>query len=226
MKVIQVTVFLAGLIHGAAALAQAQPPLAASPSPTSSAQSMTKAEQIKQLKPATNVVELMQLLNTLHTQVLLADPSFMEDDNIHRLFGGGVIKAEASKLSRLIFKELLPSPDNPFQFRILISGVKEFPGSGSLTLGDYKTTLPINDELIETHLIPGAQGGDPYHPLKPMTNEARNFAGGRPLKKHPKGYWTYADRGLRSGFRNSIYTALDLSANALTIELNQREEEK
>jgi hypothetical protein len=33
MKVIQVTVFLAGLIHGAAALAQARPPLAASPAP-------------------------------------------------------------------------------------------------------------------------------------------------------------------------------------------------
>ena len=226
MKTIPAVVLLVCMSYGAAALAQAQPPLAASLSTTSSAQSMTKAEQIKQLKPATNIVELMQLLNTLHTQVLLTDPSFMEDDNIHRLFGGGVIKAKASKVSRLIFKELIPSPDNPFQFRILISGVKEFPGSGSLMLGDYKTALPINHELIETYLLPGVKGFDPYDPTKFMTNETRNIAGGLPLKKHPKGYWRYRDGELRSGFRNSIAVVLDLSANALIIKLQQNEEEK
>jgi hypothetical protein len=224
MKTIPSVLLLAGLACGAAALAQAQTPQAASPSSTSSAPSMTKAEQIKQLKPATNFIELMQLLNTLHTQVLLTDPSFMEDDNILRLFGPGQIVKRQEPTARHQFKQFIPRADNPFQFTVRLMGVKTTPAYGSLIIGDFKNSLPLDHELIESHLIPGVRGSDPLHPLNPMTNEARNFATGRPLATHPKGYWVYPVNNTTANHDASLIVDLDRNAHVLKIDLTQREE--
>lgn len=187
---------------------------------------MTSAEKIKQLQPATNPVELMQLLRAVHEQGLLIDPSFMEDENILRLFGEGRIEERRSASGRLNFKRFIAGEKNNLQFPIRISGVKQAPGFGGIYIGGVEGKLPFNYELIETYLLPGVQGEDPYGPLKPMTNEARNKAGGRPLATHPKGYWVYWDRKKSPVHSASVYAPLGRNAEVLNIHLEQQENEK
>jgi len=126
---------------------------------------MTTKEKIQQLKPATNFVELMQLLRAIHEQALLIDPYFMEDKNILRLFGRGTIEERKNPNGRNKFKRFIPGERNPLRFPIWLMGAKTPPGSGSLAIGDYKLALPFDHALIETHLIPGVQGEDPYGPI-------------------------------------------------------------
>ena len=185
---------------------------------------MTTKEKIQQLKPATNYVELMQLLNTVHEQALLIDPYFMEDENILRLFGPGRIEETKSPIGRSIYKRFEANERNPLRFPMRISGTPTPPGYGSLTIGDYKLALPFDHELIEMHLMPGVKGSDPLHPLKPMTNEARNIAGGRPLATHSKGYWVYATSNTTADHDASLIVDLARNARVLNIKLTQTEE--
>lgn len=223
MKTIGAMVVLAGMGYGAAALAQplAAATLAATPLPALSEQSMTKAEKIKQLKPATNYVELMQLLNDIHEHLLLTDPSFSEDDNIHRLFGSGEIVKSGphSNAGPSFSKTMIPSPSNPFQFRVFVFlGGSEF---GGLDLGNYETPFPVTPDLIEAYLPPTLHGDNPYDPTKFMTNETHEYAARLPLATHPKGHWAYGVSEIYSGFRRSILIKLDRSAQAINLSLQQ-----
>ena len=222
MKHLNTSLLLAGCICGAAAFAQAQP------SPTHSAPSavqanhMTTTEKIKQLQPATNPVELLQLLKTVHEQRLLLDPYFMENDNILRLFGDGTI-TEIDGLSGVnLNKKFTPSTANPFRFVIWIAGAKNPPRYGDLTLGNYKDALPFNHELIEQHLVPGVPGENTYDPLKPMTNEAREYLVSLPRPTHPKGYWVYSPRVRNNEYDISLRVELNRHAQGLKIDLIQK----
>lgn len=222
MNTLQRMVLWMALACGAIAPAQAQPsPPSTTPLPQQG-ETMATKEKIQQLKPATNFVELMQLLRAIHEQVLLIDPYFMEDENILRLFGQGTIQEQQDPNGRNQFKRFIPSERNPLRFPIWLMGAKTPPGYGSLVIGDYKLALPFNHELIETYLIPGVQGEDPYGPLKPMTNEARDIAGGRPLATHPKGYWKYLTREKTTSHMADVYVVLDLNAQVLKIDLTQK----
>jgi hypothetical protein len=222
MTAIRSAIALTVLAVAVSASAQNQQVPSAPISESQSKKVMTSKEKIQQLKPATNFVELMQLINIVHAQALLIDPYFMEDENILRLFGQGRIEERKDANGRHQFKQFFASENNPFRFPVRFMGAKTPPGYGSLTIGDYKLALPFGHELIEAHLLPGVQGDDPYGPLKPMTNEARNIAGGRPLATHPKGYWTYAQR-IKAGDQDTrIYVVLDRNAQALNIDLTQK----
>lgn len=224
MNTLQRMVLWMALACGAVAPAQTQPsPPSTTPLPQQG-ETMTTKEKIQQLKPATNFVELMQLLRAIHEQALLIDPYFMEDENILRLFGQGRIEERKNPNGRNQFKQFISSESNPLRLPIWLMGAKTSPGSGSLTIGDYKLALPFNHELIETYLIPGVQGEDPYGPLKPMTNEARDIAGGRSLATHPKGYWTYAQRIKTADHNTLVIVDLDRNAQVLKIDLTQTEE--
>jgi hypothetical protein len=202
--------------------AQTQPLSPASISKSQPGKAMTSKEKIQQLKPATNLVELMQLLNTIHEQALLIEPYFMEDENILRLFGQGRIEDEQDSDGRLQYKQFFASERNLFLFPLRFMGAKSPPGYGSLTIGDFKTALPFGHELIEMYLLPGVEGSDPLHPLKPMTNESRVIAGTRPLATHPKGYWKYAQRNKTTNHLADLDVALDRDAQVLNIKLTQK----
>lgn len=228
MKTFAPVVLLASLACATSVSGQAQiqAPHSANASLTSEEKTMNTAEKIRQLKPATNLVELMQLLRTVHEQVLLIDPSFMEDANILRLFGPGTIEEKKPPSGRQIFKTFSPKEGNPFQFLIRISGTKLPPGYGSIWIRGPSDQLPFNYELIENHLLPGVQGVDPFGPLQPMTNEMRNLAGGRPLATHPKGYLHYIDLKRTVDHRSRMDVRLTRNAEVLDIGLSQDEEQK
>lgn len=224
MNTLQRMVLWMALACGAVAPAQAQPsPPSTTPLPQQG-ETMTTKEKIQQLKPATNFVELMQLLRAIHEQALLIDPYFMEDENILRLFGQGRIEERKNPNGQNQFKRFIPSERNPLRFPIWLMGAKASPDSGSLAIGDYKLALPFNHELIETYLIPGVEGDNPLGPLKPMTNESRDIAGGRPLATHTKGYWTYSQRNKTADHNALVIVDLDRNAQVLKIDLTQSEE--
>jgi hypothetical protein len=210
-------------VHGQPAPA----PTATQPT-TSPGAAMTRAEKIRQLKPATNHVELMQLLKTLHDEVLLLDPSFIEDGNILRLFGSGTIKVtEYPNDSSFLAKTLIPDARNPTGFHVLVTSARGF---GTLRIGTGSFPLRaipgFNHELVETYLMPGEQGLDPLGPTQPLTNEARNYAGSRALATHPKGYFAYSRYQRTTELDN--YTRVDLNRNAEieSIGLEQQEIKK
>ncbi len=224
MNSIRSAIALTILVCAVSASAQTQPLPPAFISESQPGKAMTTKEKIQQLKPATNLVELMQLLNSIHDQALLIDPYFMEDENILRLFGQGRIEERKDPSGVLDSKRFFSSGNNPFQFLIRITSSPKPPGYGSLTIGDYKLAMPLGHELIEMHLMPGVQGSDPLHPLKPMTNEAREIAGRRPLATHPKGYWVYATSNTTIDHDASLIVDLDRNAQVLNIKLTQKEE--
>ncbi len=224
MNSIRSAIALTILVCAVSASAQTQPLQPAFISESQPGKAMTTKEKIQQLKPATNLVELMQLLNSIHDQALLIDPYFMEDENILRLFGQGRIEETKSPIGRSIFKRFEANEGNSFRFPIRIGGTPTPPGYGSLTIGDYKLALPFGHELIEMYLLPGVEGSDPLHPLKPMTNEARVIAGTRPLATHPKGYWVYATSNTTASHDASLIIDLDRNAQVLNIKLTQTED--
>lgn len=226
MNSIRSAMVLTLLVCAVSASAQTQPLPPAFISKSQPGKAMTSKEKIQQLKPATNLVELMQLLNTIHEQALLIDPYLMEDENILRLFGLGRIEDEQDADGRLQYKQFFASEGNPFRFPVRFMGAKTPPGYGSLTIGDYKLALPFGHELIEMYLLPGVEGSDPLHPLKPMTNEARVIAGTRPLATYPKGYWVYANSNTSADHRASLIVDLDRDAQVLNIKLTQRGAQK
>ena len=107
---------LIGLACNQISVAQVKPTTTAKPT-TQLESNLTLAEQIKQLKPATNYIELMQLLRTIHEKGLLIDPSFIEDDNIHRLFGEGKIETTTSNnIPNYYYKTFFGSSRNVLNF--------------------------------------------------------------------------------------------------------------
>lgn len=223
---IKLALMLASVACGAAALAQIQANPANSQSPNSVATPqeapMSKAQRIQQLKPATNYVELMQLLRIIHQHGLLVDLTFMDDANILRLFGEGEIEETKSQMTRLYWKRFIASKDNPLQIPIDISGVSEAPGFGGIYIRfqDWKP-LPIDLDLIETHLLPGVQGWDPSDPTRGMTNEAKEALVTRPRPTHPKGYWSYFDRYKAPDYTADVYVTTGRNAEVLDIRLSQ-----
>jgi hypothetical protein len=222
MNPIRLSIAVAVLACAVSAPAQNLPVSTAPLSESQPGKAMTTKEKIQQLKPATNLVELMQLLKVIHEQVLLIDPYFMEDDNILRLFGQGRIEERKDPNSRHQFKKFIADESNPFQFLVQLMGAKKPPGYGNLTIGDYKRALPFDHELIETYLLPGVQGSDPLGPLKPMTNEAMSIAASRPLATHPKGYWVYATSNTTASHDASLIIDLERNAQVLNIEMTQK----
>lgn len=229
MKAIRPTSLLIGVLCSAAAIAQVESSNISLHPPVTE-HNMTKAEQIKQLKPATNYIELMQLLRVIHEQGLLIDLAFIEDDNIHRLFGSGEIRSSLFRAGvgyTDIRKELFASANNPLKFRIVIHGLVANVRSGSIYIDnrDLTNALPFRYDLIETFLLPGVTGYDPYDPTKGMTNEFRDFVESLPLATHPKGYWNYWDSKTNLGYRkHRAIVELSRNADILTIDLEQDEE--
>jgi hypothetical protein len=227
MKSIQTTVMCAAIACSTPMFAQNE---AAAPAgismPTNPEQTMTAKEKILLLKPATNPVELMQLLKTVHDEKLLLEPYFMEDENILRLFGDAKIETKNYTNVESFSKHFEPNAKNPFQFPIWFFGTKRDLAYGSISVGNVRDALPFNHEVIEAHLLPDVQGADPLHPLNGMTNEARNYAGSRPRATHPKGYWTYADGKTWWHSSISLRVKLDRNAQVLNIDLTQRQDQK
>ncbi len=77
MKPIRLSIAVAVLACAVSAPAQNLPVATASIPESQPGKAMSTKEKIQQLKPATNLVEMMQLLKTIHEQVLLIDPYFM-----------------------------------------------------------------------------------------------------------------------------------------------------
>jgi hypothetical protein len=233
MKPISSALALVVLTSAVTASAQNSPVQTTQMSESPPGKTMTTKEKIRQLQPATNVVELMRLLKNIHEQALLIDPYFIEDENIFRLFGPGRIEAAVrrnkSQTGDHIFysKYWIPNSNNPLQMPVRFSGVGQAPGFGGLVIGNgaYKSVLPpISSELIETILMPGAQGSDPLDPREPLINEAREESVRRGFSDHPKGFWTYLQRNKTADYMADLYVALDRNAQVTQIDLTQRGE--
>lgn len=218
---------LIGLACNQISVAQIKPTTTAQPT-TSFESNLTLAEQIKQLKPATNYIELMQLLRTIHEKGLLIDPSFIEDDNIHRLFGEGKIETTTYKDTPNYYaKAFIGSSKNIFNLRIGLSVRDRTPRSGSLYIGsiESKGVLPFNYELIEKHLLPGIVAFDKADPKQPLNNEVLDWLASLPPRTHPKGYHMYWNSRKDLGyFSNTAIVELNRNADVLNISLDQDEE--
>ena len=189
---------------------------------------MTPAERIRQLVPAKSPEQLMQLLRQLHDHFLLLDSSFIEDDNLMRLFGPGEVKQEwpYGKNDEMIWKVMLPSTESPLGVELKVNGRRVNSVRGRIYIGTITPTLPYTAELIEQFLVPDVEGLDPLGLGQPLTIHAMDAASRRPLTTHPKGYYYYKQIKEMLLCRSILFVRLHRNGTVWDIRLEQEEKAK